>query len=111
MDSAFYQWLVEAEDFLLRMIRGVFRFITEGLWKWIYHFVVDTLGPVAIRSCRVLGLACLWLMIVFSPLALGCVCTLPGWWRFGSVAWVVMAILGSMWGLNRAIQKRKAELL
>ena len=49
MDSAFYQWLVEAEDSLLRMIRGVFRFIIEGLWKWIYRFVVDTLGPVAIR--------------------------------------------------------------
>ena len=101
MGSALYQWLVEVEDALLRMIRGVFRFITEWLPIWIYRFVVDTVGPVTIRLCRVLGLTCLWLMILFSPWALNWVCRLPRWWNYGSVAWLVVAIVGSMWAGTR----------
>jgi hypothetical protein len=110
MGSAFYLWLGDVEEALVRMIRGVFRFITEGLWEWIFHFVVDTLGPVTIRLGRVLALACLWLIIVFSPGAVGVRFSLPWWWAFGSTVWVGLALVGSVWGLNRIAKKRKAAV-
>jgi hypothetical protein len=89
------------------MIRGVFRFIEEFPMR-IYRFIVEVAGPVAIRACRVLGLACLWLMLLFGPLVLVCACGLGGFWTLVSLAWAVMAIFGSVWGLNRAVKKRKA---
>ena len=110
MCSALYQWLVEAEDALLRMIRGVFRFISEWLPTWIYHFVVDGIWPVVIRLSRVLTLACLWLSILFGPLTIGLVFKLRWWWNCGSTAWMVSAIIGSIWGLSRLAKKRKAAV-
>lgn len=110
MGSALYQWLVEAEDSLLRMIRGVFRFVSVGLPQWIYHYVVDTVWPMTIRMMRVMGLAYLWLMILFGPLASDLMFTLPSWWGCCSVAWTGLAITGSIWGLNRAVRKRNAGL-
>ena len=106
----FYQWLIDVEDVLVRMIAGVFRFMVDGLPTWIYHFVVDTLGPVAIRLVRVLGLAFLWLTILFGPLAIGCFFSLPSWWGLGSMAWMALSIGGSVWGLNRIVRKRKAAI-
>jgi hypothetical protein len=111
MGSAFYLWLVEVEDALVRMIQGVFRFITEGLWEWIYHFVVDTVGPVTVRLARVTGLGCLWLFIVFGPVVVGVSFGLRWWWGFGCVAWLALSITGSIWGLRRIVRKRKAELV
>jgi hypothetical protein len=108
MRTAFYLWLVEAENSLLLMNRGVFRFVIEWLPRWIYRFVVETVGPVAIRLCRVSGLGFLWLMILFGPYILACVCGLPGWLMFASLAWVVIAITGSIWGLNRVVKNRNA---
>jgi hypothetical protein len=108
MNSSLYQWLVEVEEALLRMIRGIYRFVVEGLPTWIYRFFVDTVGPVAARLCRVSGLALLWLMILFGPVTLACDWGLGGWWKFFSVAWVGVAILGSLWGLNRAAKGRNA---
>ena len=110
MNSTLYRWLVEAEDSLLRMIRGVFRFVCEELPKRIYNFVVDTIGPLTIRLCRVLALAVVWVMILISPFLLACVCRPSGWSVVGSLVWLVVAVLGSMWGLNRAIKKRNAGL-
>ncbi len=110
MNSALYRWLVELEDSLLRMIRGVFRFVCEELPKRIYRFVVDTIGPLTIRLCRVLALAVLWMMILVSPFILACVCGPNGWNVFGSLVWLVVASLGSMWGLKRAVKKRNAGL-
>jgi hypothetical protein len=109
MGSAFYLWLVEIEDALLRMIEGVFRFITEGLWEWVCHFVVDTLGPVTVRLARVTGLACLWLFIVFGPLMVGFRFGLPGWWGFVCVVWFGLAIIGSIWGLRRLVKRATAS--
>jgi hypothetical protein len=111
MGSAFYLWLVEVEDALVRMIQGVFQFFTEGLWEWIYHFVVDVLGPVTVRLARVTGLGCLWLFIVFGPLVVGFGFGLPWWCRFACVGWLALSITGSMWGLQRIVRKRKAELV
>ena len=110
MGSAFYLWLGDVEEALVRMIRGVFRFITEGLWEWIFHFVVDTLGPVTIRLGRVLALACLWLMIVFSPVAVGVRFSLPWWWAFGSTVWVGLCSRGVRVGTESRRQKRKAAV-
>jgi hypothetical protein len=107
MSSAFYQWLVDAEDSLVRMIRGVFRFIEE-FPTCVYRLIVETAAPIAIRTCRVLCLACLWLMLLFSPITLACACSVNGFWTWVSLAWAVMAIIGSVWGLNRAVKKRKA---
>ena len=106
MGSAFYQWLVEVEDSLVRMIRGIFRY-TETLPMLAYRFIFDTCGPVAIRACRVLSLAWMWLMMVFGPFVLACVCGFGGFWWFVSVAWGVMAISGSMWGLEAHCKKAK----
>jgi hypothetical protein len=104
--TTFYQWLVEAEECLVRMIRGVFRFIEE-FPTCVYRFIVETAGPVAIRTCRVMGLAFLWLMLLFGPLVLACACNFGGFWTLASLAWSVVAIVGSVWGLNRAVKKRK----
>ncbi len=109
MRSAFYLWLVDTEESLKRMIRGVFRFVIEELPTSIYRFAIETVGPVAIRTCRVLGLACLWLMILFGPFALACDWGLYRWGMFLSFAWLVVAILGSLWGLH-CVKQRKAGL-
>ena len=109
MGSMFYRWLVDAEDGLLRMIEGVFRFIGEGLWVWIRHFLFDTLWPLAVRMARVSALACLLLLIVFTPAAVGIRFHLPSWLGFGCVAWSGLSICGSIWGLRRVVRKRKAE--
>lgn len=110
MGTTLYQWLQDAEDALLRMIKGVFRFVSEEFPHRIYQFVFETVGPVTIRLARVLGLACLWLMILLSPFVVGVGCNLPWWWCVGSVAWAGLAIAGSVWGLGRALRKRKADL-
>jgi hypothetical protein len=104
--TALYQWLVEAEESLMRMIRGVFRFMEE-FPSCVYRFIVETAAPVAIRTCRVLGLACLWLMLLFGPIVVACACGFGGFWTLASLAWAVVAIIGSVWGLNRAVKKRK----
>jgi hypothetical protein len=107
MASAAYQWLVEVEDSFERMIRGILRY-TETLPMLAYRFIFDTFGPVAIRACRVLSLAWMWLVMVFGPFVLTCVCGFGGFWWIASVAWGVVAISGSMWGLERIAKRQKA---
>ena len=109
MDSPLYRWLVEVEDALVRMIAGVFRFLIEGLWTWIYHFIVDTLGPVTIRLARVLGLGCVWLVIVFIPVIIGVKFDLPRWWGSVCLVWFGLAIIGSIWGLRRIVKGATAS--
>ena len=111
MWSALEKWLSEIEDALSRMIQGVFRFIIDGLPRWIYRVVVETVGPVVVRASRVLVLSCLWLAILFGPLSITIGCDLPGWCGYGSTLWLGLAIVGSMWGLNRLAKKRKADLV
>ncbi len=108
MRSGFYLWLVEVEDAERRMIRGVFRFVVEGLPAWLYHVFIESVGPVAVRICRVSCLSCLWLMILFGPFALACQWGLHGWLKFFTLAWVGVAIAGSLWGLNHVVKNRKA---
>ena len=107
MGTELHQWLCGVEDSLVRMIRGVLCF-TEEFPVRIYRFVVETACPVAIRACRVLVLACIWLMLLFGPFVFGCACGIGGFWTLASLAWAVVAIIGSVWGLNRAVKKRTA---
>jgi hypothetical protein len=110
MDSELYQWLVQIEESLVRMILGVYRFVIEGLPTMVYRFIIDTVGPLAGRLCRVTGLAIAWLVMLFSPFMLGHLCGLNGWWTLFSLVWLAVAILGSWWGLNHIVIKRKASL-
>jgi len=103
MNSEIYQWLVETEEAILRMILGMYRMITVQLWLEIYRFAVDTLGPVIVRLSRVVGLGCLWLIIVFAPLLL----RLPLWL---DLIWVSVAIGGSLWGLQRIVAKNEVTV-
>jgi hypothetical protein len=105
--AALHQWLCEVEDSLVRMIRGVLRFAQECPAR-IYRFVVETACPVVIRACRVLVLACIWLMLLFGPFVLGCACRIGGFWTLASLSWVFVAITGSVWGLKYSTKKRKA---
>lgn len=106
MNTWFYEWLCQAEEDLQRMIRGIFRFVIEELPRRFCRFIVETVGPLSIRICRVLGLACLWLLIVFGPVwVLGFGGLL---WALMSITWVVLALVGSVWGLKYAAKKRRA---
>ena len=108
MQSPFYGFLVEIEDALLRMIRGVFRFTCHWLPIWIYRFFIDTVGPVTIKLVRVMILLSIWLILVFSPLASAFAFKLPSWWSYGATTWTGLSIAGSIWGLYRLAKRRKA---
>jgi hypothetical protein len=110
MISSFHQWLAELEEALRRMIGGVFLFFSEWLPTWIYEFIINGVWPVMIRLARVSLLACLWLFILFCPFMPGFVFTLSWWWKCGSTAWLVMAAVGSYWGLRRLAKKAKASV-
>ena len=109
MITSIHQWLVELEEALRRMIRGVFLFFSDWLPTWIYEFIINGLWPVMIRLARVSLLLCLWLSILFCPLLPGLVFKLPWLWKCGSLAWLAMAAVGSYWGLKRLAKKRRAS--
>jgi hypothetical protein len=106
MNSSLHEWLCHLEDCLHCMIRGVFRFLIEGLPKWIYRFLVETVGPVAVRFSRVVALAFIWLLVVFGP---PYVCGFGGWWCLTSLTWMMLAIAGSIWGLQNIRKRNPAQ--
>ena len=67
MNSSFYLWLVEVEETLWRMIRGVYRFTFQRLPQWVRARCVETVGPAAVQLIRVLAVLFLWLAVVFVP--------------------------------------------
>ena len=109
--AALYVRLIGIEDVLWRMICGAFRFIAKQLPAWLYHVVFVSVGPVIIRLLRVIGLTCLWLMIVAGPFTLGRIVNLPSWWSYGALLWALLAIAGSILGLLRFATRRKASLV
>lgn len=111
MIESVYEWLGEIEDNLSRMLRGVFRFMIEGLPRWVRRVVMETIGPVALRLCRVLVLFCLWLALLFCPLIGTIDLELPSLCIYISVTWLGLAIIGSLWGLRHLARKRKAALV
>ena len=108
MITSIHQCLVEVEEALRRMIRGVFLFFSDWLPTWIYEFIISGIWPVTIRLARVSLLFCLWLSILFCPFMPGLVFKLAWWWICGSTAWLAMAAIGSYWGLKRLKARRKA---
>ncbi len=107
MNSTFCQWLEDVEEAFWRMIRGVFRFVFHRLPEAFYRWMVDAVGPVTIRLIRVLVVFSLWLAVLFGPATTASKLNLPfsGWIGF---AWVVLAIIGSGWGLSYIAKKRRA---
>lgn len=108
MNSSFCQWLAEVEELLWRMIYGVFRFTFQRLPEWVYHTLLDTVGPAAVRLTRVLAVLCLWLAVLFVPAI--CLGKLGGpfWGTCGVLAWLALAITGSVWGRAYLVRKRQA---
>ncbi len=111
MESSVYLWLVEAEDALHRMTRGVFRFAFGRLPAWAVEALLGTVGPVAVRLARVLAVFALWLAVVFGPAALAAEVGVPFWPGLGVAAWTALALAGSFWGRACLARKRAAEIL
>jgi hypothetical protein len=111
-------FLEEVEAAFRRMIVGIFRFIFIRLPTWIYelfqHFF-DWLGRflrymvrLGIRVVRVLFFATIWALLVFGPLSF-----VLSWPTLNSptftvcgLAWAVIGLIGSVWGVNRWWHRR-----
>jgi hypothetical protein len=109
--TTFYLRLIGIEEALRQMIRGAYRLITKQFPAWVHHVVFVSVGPVIIHLMSVIGLTCLWLMIVAGPFALGRICHLPSWWSYGSMLWALLAVAGSLLELKHLATRRKAGLL
>jgi thiol:disulfide interchange protein len=108
MHSSVCLWLADVEDGGWRMIRGVFRFAFHRLPEWVCRTLLDTVGPVTIRLIRVLVVFTLWLAIVFGPVLIAAKLSLPSWGKMAAAAWLVLALIGSIWGRYRLAKKRRA---
>jgi hypothetical protein len=110
MQSSFCLWLADVEDGCWRMIKGVFRFAFHRLPEWVYRTLLDTVGPVTIRLIRVLVVFSLWLAVVIGP-AIGVAKLNLPFWGVCATTWLVLAMIGSIWGRNRLTKKRRAAEL
>jgi protein-S-isoprenylcysteine O-methyltransferase Ste14 len=108
MNSSLYLWLADIESMLWRMVRGVFHFTFLRLPEWVYRTLLDVIGPAAIRLVRVIVVFCLWLAVVFGPVALTLKFEPPLWVRVIAAVWLVLAIAGSIWGRSRLAKRRSA---
>jgi hypothetical protein len=107
MDSSFCQWLKQVEDEFRGMTAGVFRFIPR-IPSWVCYTLLDVVGPVTIRLFRVAGVITLWLTVVFGPVVLAGRAGVASWvWELIAV-WVIMALVGSVWGRARLVRKHRA---
>jgi hypothetical protein len=105
--KAFCQWLAEIEDELRRMIRGVFQFTCRRLPELVARVLFETIGPAVVRLCRVLVVLCIWLAILFGPVVVATNLGLP-FGFLGGTTWLVLAIIGSVWGRRYLARKRAA---
>ncbi len=124
-------FLQSIETALGKMLRGVFRFIFLVFPPKLWHFFCNTF-PWTARLIRILFLLSMWLLLIFWPVIL---CDLlpqylpekyqqyppyvhfreyieryPSSVHFGSMAWILLALAGSVWGIFyvRIKQKRTA---
>ena len=109
MNSALCMWLADLEDRFLRMTTGVLHFAFHWLPSWVLRTLLETVGPAVVRMIRVLVALCLWLAVLFSPAAAAIAFRAPFWVDLGGVAWLAMAIAGSVYGLYRVVKKRRAK--
>jgi thiol:disulfide interchange protein len=108
MNSSFCLWLADIEDTLWRMVQGVFHFAFLRLPEWVYRTLIDTVGPATVRLFRALAVFSLWLAIVFGPVIIATKVSPPFWGDVCAAAWLVLAIVGSIWGRYRLTKKRCA---
>ena len=101
-------FLRDIEDFFLRMIRGIVAFLVERVPKF-FRVMLDWLHAkfvlsvrIAVRLVRVGIVVISWLAIVFGPITL-----YPG---IVSVNWMVLALIGSVWGLRRQLKVRATRV-
>lgn len=110
MNSSFCLWLADIEEMLWRMVCGVFHFAFHRLPEWVYRTLLDTVGPLTIRLIRVLVVFALWLAIVFSPVIIAAKLSLPSSGDMAAAAWLVLALIGSIWGCYRLAKKRRSAV-
>lgn len=109
MNSALCLWLANVEHRFWRMTIGVFHFVFHRLPEWILRTLLETVAPAVVRTIRVLIALCIWLAVLVSPCVATIVFRAPYWVDLGGVAWLAVAIAGSIWGLYRVVKKRRAK--
>jgi hypothetical protein len=93
------------ERLLRHMLAGTFRFAFVVLPRWVSQ-EVGRLSPTLIKLARIVGLLACWLAVVGLPTAL-CVVYDPGTaWLVAALAWGVLALAGSAWGLGWVVKVR-----
>lgn len=105
-----------AEDAIRRMIVGVFQFIFWKFPYWTFRWVMDVAGPEVIRVTRLTAVFLAWLALLCWPAILVIPAILaakaPGedMTLFikiaAAVAWLLLAISGSIWGYCCIRRKR-----
>ena len=108
MTATVCKWLDEWEDRLWRMTRGVFHFL-RWLPEWIIRVLLETVGPAVVRAMRVFFALCIWLAVLFSPGAAVVALRAPFWVDLAAALWLATAAAGSVYGLYRVAQKRRAN--
>jgi hypothetical protein len=102
MAPSFCQWLKRVEDDFWRMTTGVFHF-TPRIPNWVFSTLLDVIGPVTIRLCRVAAVITLWLTVVFGPAVISGRVGVAFWvWELIAI-WVALALIGSVWGRTRSV--------
>ena len=97
--------LYDTEKCFWRAIQGIWFFIIKKLPEllrellaWLYETFFYACR-VAIRLSRVIGLFLAWAFLVFIPVS---VCP-----NSYTVAWLLLALVGSVWGAQREFKKHK----
>jgi hypothetical protein len=106
--DAFLSFLERLEDSFIRMIRGIAIFIWKKIPELFRHVLswlqlkMIYVSRVVVRLGRVAGVFLAWVGIVFGPIAV-----YPGIVTF---AWLTLAIVGSVWGIQRQLKKHNWTL-
>lgn len=122
-DAQSVGWLHEIEILLRKMLVGVVRFIFRVLPRMIRHLVIFVF-PWSLRLIRIVAILAVWLGLVFWPWIV--VSWVPKQFpsvqmpaflnekpliEFGVWGWIVLALVGSGWGLVHVSIKRRRQKL
>jgi hypothetical protein len=112
--GALWKLLDRIEQYLLRMIFGIFKFSLYHLPKYIWDTLTNWF-PTIMKFVKVVLLLCFWIAVVIGPLSYlyykifgitphpidieteyRAIVDTYGIWP---IAWAIVAIIGSFWGL------------
>jgi hypothetical protein len=102
--DALLTFLKTVEDSFVRMICGICLFIWKRIPELLWDFLIWLREKcfhairIVIRLSRVTAVITVWLMIVFAPVAF-----FP---NVFTMAWMAVALIGSVWGFRRQIKKQ-----